>query len=327
MPPEDMAAAAAQTGESRERGITGRTDATTDMTPPLIDGAMGRAQVSEVTVSEQDDDLPDPDLWQPESDDDDDADAEAARFLLIRERERKARRPWRDGSLPTPNVSDHPTTLTLGLSRLPDSAGPTHTSITFAECTFPPHGGEIVATGSIAWDSSLVLAQYLATNEVTALVKGARVIELGAGIAIPSLACAALGAATVYATDVEARLALIRSNIRLNATLAGLCGEVLPWGDEGAAASVGGRTFDVVLCSDVLFSDEAIEPLVKSIDAVTAPTGTVFSCCEHRFAGALAFYTALRNRGFTVSRVPLEEQHPLYHHESIHLFRAVRRVT
>lgn len=33
--------------------------------------------------------------------------------------------------------------------------------VLYREQCWPPHGGEIVATGAIVWDSALVLAKYL----------------------------------------------------------------------------------------------------------------------------------------------------------------------
>eukprot|EP00038_Savillea_parva_P008698 m.178631 g.178631 ORF g.178631 m.178631 type:complete len:322 (-) comp14582_c0_seq1:45-1010(-) len=303
-----------------------------------------------------DDDI-DPDLLlmaQASDDDVHDMEADAVRLAKIREGEQRAQQPWRHGSEPiTALTGNAPRTITLhptpmsnpetnhiplhtasslpspmiGAHTLTDSSGAPGLTVRYAECTFPPHGGEIIATGNIAWDASLVLAHYLATHP--SIVAGASVIELGAGVAIPALSAAQLGASVTFITDVADRLPLIRSNMRLNSNVTGVVSAaVLPWGDTDAAAAVvkdAGTLFDVVLCSDVLFSIEAIEPLVQSIAHVAAQHGTVLSCCEHRFPGAVLFYDRLRAHGFQVEAIPLSEQHALYHHESIHLYRATRQ--
>jgi hypothetical protein len=74
----------------------------------------------------------------------------------------------------------------------------------------------------------------------------------------------------------------------------------------------------------VLFSKEAVEPLVEAIDGVASRTAIVLTCCEHRTTSVLHFYDSLRARGFCVDEVPPEQQHPIYRHESIHLYRATR---
>ena len=109
----------------------------------------------------------------------------------------------------------------------------------YREQTFPPHGGEIVATGNIVWDSALVLASYLSC--VSELVAGRRVIELGAGLGIPSLACHHLGAQLAVATDMPSRITLIEQNQSLNRheeESTRLTARVLAWGEEREAAAL-----------------------------------------------------------------------------------------
>ena len=111
------------------------------------------------------------------------------------------------------------------------------------------------------------------------MLQTSRVIELGAGLAVPSLACHVLGAPFVVATDVEERISLIESNLRLNSSLkqdsCTITTAALRWGDLEATRAVGAHSFDVVLCSDVLFSDAAIDPLVDAIDDVASRTAVV----------------------------------------------------
>lgn len=118
---------------------------------------------------------------------------------------------------------------------------------------------------------------------------------------------------------------LISQNIELNrdgGSSSVLSSAAVRWGDRAAAGPLG--TFDVVLCADVLFSDEAVPPLVRSIADLTRPGSCVLSCCEHRWPGATKFYELLAAAGFSVDRVPASDQPPAFRHPSLHLFRATR---
>lgn len=55
----------------------------------------------------------------------------------------------------------------------------------YCENNWPPHGGEIVATGAMVWDAAIVLCKYLEFTVITkknTFMKGCHVIELGAGV-------------------------------------------------------------------------------------------------------------------------------------------------
>ncbi len=97
----------------------------------------------------------------------------------------------------------------------------------------------------------MVLSKYLELHSED--VNQRKVIELGAGIGLPSLVAFQLGASRVVSTDDAARIPLLEANIALNFTSSGICAEPLRWGQEHAMG-IHANEFDVVLCSDVLFS-------------------------------------------------------------------------
>ena len=285
-----------------------------------------------------------------------DGEGESARLAAIAAREAQARRPWHGGRS-VPQASDGVRLLRLGgggggggeegdTTTVPD--------IRYRSSAWPPHAGEIVATGGIVWDSALVLGAYLSVAWGSGGGSGSskrsptpfptRVVELGSGLALPSLAAHVLGAPCVVSTDVPARLSVIEQNHELNRGGGGggggggaLSARALAWSVEGAAAFLGeeveaGTGSDggdgrcgLVLASDVLFSDEMVAPLVDTVSALCAgPGSVVLSCCEHRWAGALAFYEKMAEAGFEGGEVAQEEQHELYRHPSIHLYRFVK---
>jgi predicted nicotinamide N-methyase len=77
-------------------------------------------------------------------------------------------------------------------------------------------------TGAAVWDAAIVLSLFLADN--SHLVKGKRVLEVGAGLALASVAVAMAGASEVIATDYdEIVLSLARKNLEENVRLCNSC--------------------------------------------------------------------------------------------------------
>lgn len=123
----------------------------------------------------------------------------------------------------------------------------------FADDEFLPYWADL-------WPASLALANAL--PEVT----GLRVVELGCGLAVPSLVAAARGA-EVTATDwADDAIALLRENAAANGLE--LTGEVRDWRDPWDAR------FDLVLAADVLYERRNVEPLLERL-AELAPVALV----------------------------------------------------
>lgn len=85
-------------------------------------------------------------------------------------------------------------------------------------------------TGNRTWEAALHLGSFLASSAGEALVRGKRVIELGAGTGFLSLFCARhLGARGVVATDREPSLIKnMRDCIRYNQAETGHMSESIP---------------------------------------------------------------------------------------------------
>ena len=72
-------------------------------------------------------------------------------------------------------------------------------------------------TGETLWNAAVLLADHMATELGAEYFKGKRVIELGTGTGVGSIAAAKNGAARVLATDRDAKvLELAESNARAN---------------------------------------------------------------------------------------------------------------
>jgi predicted nicotinamide N-methyase len=109
----------------------------------------------------------------------------------------------------------------------------------------PVEWAPVVPYWSVLWRSGVALAREL---DGTAL-KGRRVVELGCGLGIPSIAAARAGA-HVLATDAKAEaLALIERNARANDVHIETA--MVDWWQPDEL--VGRAPFDLVLAADVLY--------------------------------------------------------------------------
>ena len=154
---------------------------------------------------------------------------------------------------------------TLTLLR-PPSAEELIDEAAFAVDEFLPYWAEL-------WPSGVALATYVGERDL----RGCRVLELGAGLGLPSLA-AALRGADVLATDwAEDAVALLRANAARNGV--GLRAEVARW-DEAERFGAG---WDVVLAADVLYEQRnaaqllALLPRLDAREIVVAEPGRPFA--------------------------------------------------
>ena len=118
---------------------------------------------------------------------------------------------------------------------------------------------------AVLWRSGVALARELEGEELG----GLRMMELGCGLAVPSIAAARAGA-SVLATDAcPEALALAKRNARANGVRIETA--AIDWADPGAAAGPapgavrpGGRDrFDLVVAADVLYERSAVAPLLS----------------------------------------------------------------
>jgi predicted nicotinamide N-methyase len=108
---------------------------------------------------------------------------------------------------------------------------------------------------AIVWRSGVALARELEG----ASLSGKRVVELGCGLAIPSLAAARAGA-VVLATDVRPEpLELVARNAHANRV--GIETAVVEWADPEELVSRG--PFDLVVAADVLYERPSVAALLK----------------------------------------------------------------
>ncbi|HEV7847598.1 MAG TPA: 50S ribosomal protein L11 methyltransferase [Thermoleophilaceae bacterium] len=123
----------------------------------------------------------------------------------------------------------------------------------------PDDGGvewaPLVPYWAVLWRSGVALARELSG---AGALGGARVVELGCGLAAPSIVAARLGA-EVLATDADAEALEL---VERNATLNGVRVETaaLDWSEPDALA--GRAPFELVLAADVLYERASVAQLL-----------------------------------------------------------------
>ena len=146
------------------------------------------------------------------------------------------------------------------------------------------------------WPSGLALAAELAERPPA---RGAKVLELGAGLAAPSIVAAREGAVVVASDAVSDATVFAAHALALNE----LAGEVAhaDWTEHGEALVERGP-FDLVLGADVLYTPANAKTLVALLPRLLAPWGEALIADPGR-ANARVFIEAARER-FAVRESP-----------------------
>jgi predicted nicotinamide N-methyase len=122
----------------------------------------------------------------------------------------------------------------------------------------PVEWAPILPYWSVLWRSGVALAR----DADDATLRGKRVVELGCGLAVPSLAAARAGA-TVLATDAEPdAVELVARNAELNGVE--LDAAVVDWTSPPAIHELAARgPFDLVLAADVLYERTTVARMLS----------------------------------------------------------------
>jgi predicted nicotinamide N-methyase len=140
-----------------------------------------------------------------------------------------------------------------------------------------------------SWPSGERLAHAVAEDPPAA---GARVLELGCGLALPSIAAARAGADVLATDGSEDAVAFAAHVLALNEVQASVAR--VDWAQDGDALAAQGP-WDVVLAADVLYTRENVATLLELAPRLLAPRGELL-LADPRRAGARDFLAAARAR-------------------------------
>jgi predicted nicotinamide N-methyase len=140
----------------------------------------------------------------------------------------------------------------------------------------------------ILWPAGRVLAAEVAEERLA----GLRVLELGCGLALPSVAAARAGAA-VLATDGSSDAVAFAGHVLALNDVRGDVAQV-DWETDGAALAARGP-FDLVLAADVLYTQAKVDLVLDMLPALLSPGGAIMLADPGR-AGGTSFLAAARQR-------------------------------
>lgn len=166
----------------------------------------------------------------------------------------------------TIDTADHdaaPSDVSSRLYSLPDR----NVSV---ELNLPPRFDQ-VGLGAMVWSSAVGLSIWLSraarTGELS--LAGVRLLELGAGVGLPGLLCAQLGADAplqITLTDLSGQLVdCMRANARCNAKDGAPLpnADILNWDDRTAYSDC--DEYDIVIGADLVYSPAHVTQLVQTV--------------------------------------------------------------
>lgn len=164
--------------------------------------------------------------------------------------------------------------------------------------------GEHSLWGHKLWNAAKVLANKICSREIN--VVGKRVLELGAGAALPSITAAMLGASYVLSTDYPEES--IINNIRYNAQQNGVAGKVNAQGLLWAESDTLGQRFEHIFMADLIFNHREHNALVAMIKHYLADGGVCHVLYSHhvptRRDKDLKFFVICSSVGLIVTDQP-----------------------
>ncbi|XP_048329417.2 uncharacterized protein LOC107419629 isoform X4 [Ziziphus jujuba] len=164
-------------------------------------------------------------------------------------------------------------------------------------------------TGSVMWDSGVVLAKFLehAVDSGTLLLHSKKIVELGSG-------CGMVG--------------LLRKNVEVNLSHCDLRGSATVmefiWGDDPDPLLIQ-PTPDFVLGSDVIYSEGAVVDLLATLQQLCGCGTTIFLAGELRNDAILECFLEAAVKDFVVGRVDQTQWHPDYCSSRVVLYAMVKK--
>ena len=146
--------------------------------------------------------------------------------------------------------------------------------------------------GPALWAQPWPCGVELARAVAAAVTPGTRVLELGCGLALPSLAAARAGGHVLATDQAEGALAFVAYNARRNHV--SLMVETCSWADPTAA--IAGAPWDIVLAADVLYRHSGLDALHALLPRLVDHTGRIWIADQAR-PPARDFLTACGSSG------------------------------
>ncbi|TAQ90171.1 hypothetical protein B7494_g1475 [Chlorociboria aeruginascens] len=210
-----------------------------------------------------------------------------------------------------------------GLTPLPVYKTPGTTSVNFSALLEPPlqlHEDLSSGCGGQLWPAGMILAQQMLRYHRDSL-KHSRILELGAGGGLVGLGVA-LGcqlSSTLYISDQENMMSLMRRNIKLNDLEGRVSPLILNWGDPLPAEVMGIRP-NVILAADCVYFEPAFPLLLVTLEELLAlcNEAIIYFCFKKRRKADLHFIKAAKKK-FLVEEIE-DQDRVTFSRESLFLY-------
>lgn len=159
------------------------------------------------------------------------------------------------------------------------------------EAHFLSEWADTVPYGVALWPSAIALTHELLARADA--LRGARVLELGAGTGLPGIVAASLGASVVQTDRNELALSVCRRNGARNGAPA-IEHRLVDWAEWGDTAH-----YDWIIGSDILYHEAAHPDLRRLFAAGLAPGGRILIADPFR-ARSLRLLETLEGEGWTI---------------------------
>jgi predicted nicotinamide N-methyase len=157
--------------------------------------------------------------------------------------------------------------------------------------------GREVPYWAVPWPSGKALARALAADPPPA---GTRVLELGCGLALPSLVAARAGARVLATDGSRDAVAFAAHTLALNDALGDVA--VARWQDAGETLAA--EPWDLVLAADVLYRRDNVDALLRLLPRLLAPGGTAWIADPGRSGAEELLPAAKRTFELCTTRAP-----------------------
>ncbi|KAJ2902090.1 uncharacterized protein MKZ38_001063 [Zalerion maritima] len=200
---------------------------------------------------------------------------------------------------PSPSPEFSPLAISEQLTPLPRYQAARTTNVDFDGLLPAPiklHEDLKSGCGGQIWQAGMVLAKHMLRYEMESL-RGARILELGAGGGLVGLAVAAAASAIeptftepLFITDLNEMFELMGHNIALNKMNSRVKPLVLNWG-EPLPQEVADFKPNVILAADCVYFEPAFPLLRKTLEDLLAqfPDATVYFCFKKRRRADMQF--------------------------------------
>ena len=155
---------------------------------------------------------------------------------------------------------------------------------------------ELAPYFGVIWPSATALCSYLAQPEVLQNLAGKSIVELGCGLAVPSIICSKAGARCTAVDSHPSVPGFLRTNIAMNepAHVRFVSSEDLQFHTE---------SYDYIIASDVLYERALVEIIADMVTRIAKPSAS-FILADPGRPHIQEFVHAMSNRGWKDSIEP-----------------------